>query len=141
MAEPLDAIDPEEIVLRRVHLQYYKPNAPVRIDRGAFKPTPSDVDGISLYRASRVSAQQVQGERGKPENYAVVRLSARAVLALGVRLSPAERPDDPLPGHMVIPELNCTEYLRDKTHLKELTRKLAEIANGEDVLPPATPPA
>jgi hypothetical protein len=99
----------ERYFLRLVHKSYMNGEKP---HRNGFRPNDNDTDGISLYEASQVSAEELkQNARKPPEEYRVARLSESQILALGLTLSPT--PGD-LPGHHVIPEINTSDYKSSK---------------------------
>src|SRR5438094_251516 len=100
-----------EYVLRRVHKDHFDAHLPVPIMPVAFKPTESDVDGISVYHEQLISAAEVGRAGRTPGAYYVARLSVAALHALSLTVIPV--PSD-LPGHAVIPELNRALYAQDK---------------------------
>ena len=95
--------------------------------RGAFTPNREDEDGLSVYRERLVTPEQVKANARKPpEEYIVVRLLAKSLYDLGLTI--VLSPDDPLPGHCVIPELSLGEYKRNKRVLKPVQVALMGLA-------------
>jgi hypothetical protein len=125
-----NAVANDETVLRRCH-KMFCPNGV--ITRNAFAPTPVDTDGISVFRRSSVTPEEVRDAARKPaENY-VAGLEVGAVRALGLSVVPTE---GELPGHCSIPEITHASYndKAQKNAQKELTKKLADLANKNVLL-------
>lgn len=120
----------DEEVYRRIpaNSDYYVPSLPVPIQRVAFRPNERDVDGLSVFRTSFVSAQELANSGRKPGNYYITQLSVRAIVDLGLTLVPDPQ-EDQLPGHCLIPELSFDAAEQDKNRSKEIQRELAKIAS------------
>jgi hypothetical protein len=133
MSEGASPIGPNERVLRRIFVGqgcFEKDKAPP-VQRGAFIPSPRDVDGLSFYLESIISAPEVAAAAEKPAAcYVVASLKAGDLYALGLTLVPTQDPHD-LPGHIISPEINSTTYndSTQKPKIKEISKKLAEIAS------------
>jgi hypothetical protein len=135
MSQGKDLTGVEEFVLRRVHKNHCSQSGPLRILPVAFRPTPDDTTGISIYRAGETSPEEIVAASRKPPNeYCVVRLPVEALRAMGLTIVPEPDPDMPT-GHAVIPELSLQEYTRTPQRLKEVQEKLARLASDNIVLP------
>ena len=130
MSDEQAVIPKHEYVYRRVHKSFYNPEVPEPIQRGAFRPTGDDEDGLSFYRAIMLTADEVaNGVEGNPaDNYIVVRLQVRDLNHLGLTVVSDERP--PLPGHCMTPELNTTSYheREQKRHWTDIQYELCRLA-------------
>jgi hypothetical protein len=90
--------------------------------RRRFLNTPSEA--LALVRAEK---------RGL---YYIAQIPMRELRQLGLSLVP-----DPVPevlGHSVVPQLNSTEYPKDKPRWKDMQKALAEIASRNIVHCPVT---
>lgn len=100
-------VDEEESIYRRIHPNFYGPGAPVPILYEAFRPNRNDSAGLSVIRALFALPQALLTniDPATVANYAIARLSVRALRRIGLTVEP-----DPLvtgpPGHAIIPELN-----------------------------------
>lgn len=137
MSDEQAVIPKHEYVYRRVHKSYYNPKVSKPIQRGAFRPTGDDEDGLSFYRANMVTAYEVaNGIKDRPaENYIVVKLQVRDLNHLGLVVVSDERP--PLPGHCITPELNTTSYKERnrKHHWTDVQIQLCGLAAGSIAYP------
>ncbi len=70
----------------------------------------------------------------KQGRYAVTLLPAAAVFALGLTVTPT--PISTVPGHAVIPELNCVVEAADPHRVQDLKLELAKLASVNVVRPP-----
>jgi hypothetical protein len=122
----------EEFVLRRIHKNHVDPGPPVVIGLAAFRPTPEDSAGLSVYREKHVSPADVDSSARKPGEYYVARLSVRQLRQLRLNVIEDEQPQGPA-GHALIPELSLSTYQQDKPKSRELQVRLAELA-GQDIV-------
>src|SRR5947209_4144536 len=118
----------EESVLRRIHKNQVDPGPPPAVGFTGFRPTPEDVAGLSVYRASLVSAAEVAAGGRKPGEYYVVRLPVSALNGLGLTVVADEQPGGPA-GHALIPELSLEACQRNKLRWREVQVRLAELAS------------
>ena len=142
-----DPITDDEWILRRVHkVDFPTPSIP-GVAPKAFRPRTKgdiDTDGISVYRASCV-ADPVEILAAVPSDklheQGIVRLSVTFLNTLGLTVVPA--PEPPIPGHVVIPELNADAYTTDKKRILAIMEKLATEASKDEnmVKRPDSPPA
>lgn len=137
------AADPsEQFVLRRVHRNEIRPGQPTPIGPGAFRPTPSDTEGLSVSFESAIDAASLAAAGRQPAaEYGVVRLRVSELLALDVSVVADDSPTAP-PGHAFIPEINVSDYHDPsrKPLVKELIHKLAKLAAHDIVLLPKQAP-
>src|SRR6266849_9638596 len=128
MTRQQESIAAEEFVLRRIHKNHYDPRLPVAITPLAFRPTPEDVVGISVYREKYISPVQVAEAGRQPGQYYVARLPVQALAALNLTVVPDDEPAGP-PGHAIIPELSTAAYQQNKQRSKDLQMALARLAS------------
>jgi hypothetical protein len=93
------------------------------------------VAGLSVYRASLVSAAEVATGGRKPGEDYVARLPVRALHDLGLTVVADEQAERPA-GHALIPELRVGAYQQDKARLREIQVRLAELAGPNIVHSP-----
>ena len=127
-----DAVGDAEWLLRKVpsgNAAYYDPSLKTPLQRIAFRPNEYDVDGISFFRETFVSPRSLGYEGRKPPYY-VVRLRARQVAAIGLRILPLPDPDQP-PGHLVLRELcyKARQTVAEKEAASRLQVALRDIAS------------
>lgn len=97
-----EAIQPDEILYRRILPSYYQPALSPKPSLEAFRPTKHDADGLSFFRESRVTLAQASQHPRKPEvRHPVAKLRAGDLTDLGVEL----RIDEPPPGHIITPNV------------------------------------
>jgi hypothetical protein len=126
MSDEAAPVDADEFVLRRIHKSYFDSRLPLPIQPVAFKPTESDVDGLSVFRERFVSPAEVAAAGRTPGAYHVARLAVRDLQAL--RLTVVPSPGE-LPGHAVLAELNRAFYEQDRAGAKLLQAALAKLAS------------
>lgn len=130
MKEEFEPIALDELVLRLIWGDYFKPDLQLPVQPGAFEPRKSEAGGISVFRmaclqtpkdALKVIAQEKQAK------YAIAMLAITdlQVLGLTVRLDPI----DAVPGHAVVPELNSKDYKTEKARWRTIQKQLAELAS------------
>jgi hypothetical protein len=130
----------ERFILRRVSDKHYTPGNPIEIQPVAFRPSSGDTDGLSVYfepSEGGVTPEQLVADARPGCQFCVVRLSIRELERLGLSVIAAPTVDG-LPGHALIPEINLESYhsKERKNSLKEVTKKLAELATRAIVLTP-----
>ncbi len=86
---------------------------------------------------SLVSAVHVAAAGRKPGEYYVVRLSVGSLRRLGLTVIADEQEEGPA-GHALILELSLDACQREKTRLRELQVRLAELATQDIVHSPKT---
>jgi hypothetical protein len=128
-------VSDEEFVLRRIHQNHVDPGPPLVISLTAFRPTPEDTAGLSVYREKFVSPINVDVSGRKPGEYYVSRLSVRQLRHLGLSVIEDEQSQGPA-GHALIPGLSLSAYQQDKRKARELQIHLAELAGQDIVLVP-----
>lgn len=127
-----DAVGDAEWLLRKVpsgNAQYYDSSLQTPLQRIAFRPNTGDVGGISFFREIFVSPRRLGYEGRKPPYY-VVRLRARQIAEIGLRILPLPDPDQP-PGHLVLPELcfKAKQTAAEKETASRLQVALRDIAS------------
>lgn len=131
MVDQWDPVSLDEKLLRRVPAQWCNTSLPQPIQRVAFEPNESDMDGLSLFRELFITPEELAQTGRKPGTYFIGRLRASDVLELQLTIRPDPREDQPA-GHVVIPELSFTEMKQRKSKSKELQNELAKLA-GKDI--------
>lgn len=132
MTPAASPISPDESVYRRIHKNQCAIRGPQIILPAGFRPSQQDTAGLSVYRESFVTAQEVAAAGRKPGEYYVVRLSVGALLGLGLTVVADEQPQGP-PGHASIPELSLAAYQDKKVAMKIVLAELARLASQEIV--------
>jgi hypothetical protein len=128
-SKPLSA---DEYVLRRISAF----NVIDRFHYSSFIPSSSDTDGLSLWRETANTPDQlVDGAKSK-YGYYVVKFRVQELTDLGFILEPT---DQIAPGHVSIVNLKPENYKTDKARVTETLERLAELAWNRRVLGP-TPP-
>jgi len=122
------AVAPEESLLRRVPPHWYPdPEMPQKPQWLAFKPTPADVDGLSVGRRRLVvSIEDYSFTPDHTKRRSVVQVRASHVYALRMTVKPKPLPKDA--AHAIIPEMNVGDYKADgakKRAIKEWALRLA----------------
>lgn len=137
MSQGEQPIQAEEFILRRVHHNHVDPGPPIAVNYTAFRPTPDDTAGLSVFREQYSTAAQVAAAGRKPGEYYVVRLSVRDLQRLNLTVVPDEQPGGP-PGHALVPELSVDSCKRDRARWREVQVRLAELANQNVVHAPGS---
>ena len=78
-----------------------------------------------MFRRLFVSATDVAGGTGKPDNYYVASVLAAEIRALNLSVIPDPQPSM-LPGHALIPELSVHEYKANRQRLREAQIQLCD---------------
>lgn len=120
MADPVDHVDNEETLYRRVPFHWFDARKSPDPSIEAFRPHPTaDTDGLSFERARYKTPEDVAVGRSKyPYHVAEVRVSD--LRALGLTISVTEND----PSHVLVPELNSANYSSDRTF--EIAQIIAE---------------
>jgi hypothetical protein len=135
MDQEASPVSDEEFILRRIHKNHVDPGPPIAISPAAFRPTPEDTAGLSVYREKHVSPADIDASGRKPGEYYVGRLSVRQLRNSGLSVIEDEQPQGPA-GHALIPELSLSAYQQDKLNGRERQMRLAELAGRDIVLVP-----
>jgi hypothetical protein len=136
-----DPVDDGEFVYRRIHRAFLNPTAPIPIQFPAFRPTPYDTTGLSVFRARFLVQPQdtlADAAPGKAKDYYVARLAVRDLRSLGLTVVPEPDPAGPL-GHAVIAELSWSAYQAQKQRWKPILVELAKLASADIVHRPHAP--
>jgi hypothetical protein len=132
MKDEAEPITPDEFILRLIWADFLKPRQ-VPISRRAFEPKPTETDGISFYRLACLNnpldALAAIKDPAKRPKYGIALLAVKDILALSLTIIPKRDPNSPVPGHVVIPELNTINCISDKAHWYSVQQKLAELAS------------
>lgn len=122
MLDGTEPIERDEVLYRRISEKsgYYQPTRSPKFSPRVLHPNNGDGDGISLYRSKYVTPEQV-GKAGKQNQvYWVISFLAASFQDQGLSIQPSA--DEPLPGHVVIPEMRFDRL----ASLKELALSLRE---------------
>ena len=147
MKNESDPITDDEWLLRRVHKSRFRTEKVPIISPSAFEPRiegrDPDVDGISLYReACLESPTQILdavAEDKRPDQ-GIVRIPVAALRQL--RFAVQSKPDQTIPGHVVIPELNAENFSTTKARYTPVLLGLATLASQDENIvlkPPSLP--
>lgn len=148
MKKETDPVTDDEWLLRRVFVDKFNTSRVPLISPKAFEPRVNgrdpDITGISLYRLSCLSTphQVLQGiPSEKRHNSGVVKLQVIAVSSLDtLRLTIRNDSRPPIPGHVVIPELNSSSYSKARPSFTPTLLALAKLASENEnivILPTA----
>src|SRR5262249_24403525 len=130
-----DPVDDGEFVYRRIHRTFLNPTAQIPIQFPAFRPTPNDTTGLSLFRARFLVQPQdtlAHVAPDKAKDYYVIWLAVRDLRNLGLTIVPEPDPGGP-PAHAVIPELSWPAYQAEKQRCKPILVELAKLASADIV--------
>ena len=133
-----EPVDDSEFVYRRIHPDFFDAALVPAIQPRAFRPTGSDVTGLSVLRARFAKPDDTIANRdpAKVSGYYVARLLVRDICKLGLTVQPDPVAGGP-PGHAVVPELAWDEYQKDKQRWKPILFELAKLASADIVHRPA----
>lgn len=146
MKDETDPITDDEWFLRRVRVEKFRTDKVPIISPNAFEPRVKgrdpDADGISLYREECLAqAEEVLTgvSMDRWHEYGIVRIPASLLKSLNLTVRSV--PDDRVKGHVVIPELNASDYESDKAKFTPIKERLAAVASENDnILRSPTPP-
>jgi hypothetical protein len=139
MKDERDPVSPDEVVVRLIWADFYKPNAAAIIRDRAFLPRTDEEAGISVFRLACLQEPQDALAVMAPEKrgrYGLALIAVAELAALGLSVEPARI--DKVPGHAVIPELNSNLAASDSKRCSELQSCLAKLA-AMNLIPPAEP--
>lgn len=137
MKDENSPVSPDEVVVRLIWTDFYKPGAATPVRDRAFLPRPNEDTGISVFRlacltdAKDALAAIAPDKQGK---YALSLIAVAELAAIGLTVQPAKI--DTVPGHAVIPELNNSLAATDAKTCLEIQKKLAALA-AKNLIPPA----
>lgn len=121
MGDDTEPIEDDELLYRRVQLDYFDPDHVKAPHPDAFRARPYDDTGISLFRAKFITPEEVaQNDRGK--QYYVAVLRAGDLRANGLEAVP--KPHKDRAGHSELPDL--THENRKDDAAEEARRLLAQ---------------
>jgi hypothetical protein len=131
-----DPITDDEWLLRRVRVERFRLSETPVISPNAFEPRVTgrglDHDGISLYREACLGAPiDILATIDEPRRreYGIVRIPVARMKERNLAVE--IRPEPPIPGHVVIPELNAADYAANKARFTPIKKWLAEVASEE----------
>lgn len=127
-------IGSHEFVLRRVHKNHYDCTQPFAVQTAAFRPSPADMSGLSVFRETLTTPEEIVAAGRALGEYCVVRLSVQALNDLRLTVVPDEQPTGPR-GHALIPELGLIAYQKNKLQCKAVLVALARMASQSVVFP------
>lgn len=148
MKAETDPITDDEWLLRRVYKDRFRTDKVPILSPNAFEPRikgrDPDTDGISLYRQACLAdptevLAQIAPERW--HEYAIARIAVASLHSL--QLTVKSKPEGPIKGHVVIPELNSVDYVANKGRFIPIKERLAVLASADEniVKYPEPPPA
>lgn len=135
MKDENSPVSADEVVIRLIWTDFYKPGLPVSVSAKAFLPRPNDPEGISVYRLACVSDAKdvlVVMAPEKRDKYWLALLPVAELTSIGLTVQPDKI--DMIAGHAVIPEMNSTLAMHDSDACLELQKKIAIIA-ARNVIP------
>src|SRR5690349_20735626 len=130
MKAETDPITQDEWLIRLVWETKIKRQEPP-IAAAAFEPLRNDTDGLSLFRVACLKdptdALLAVAEDKRPR-YGLVQIPISLLTDLGLSVRPA--PIDAVPGHVVVPEVNISDYTADKARFTPIKSRLADAASA-----------
>lgn len=141
MIQESDEIQDDEWLLRRVALVRFRTDKTPIVSYTAFEPRlpkksrDPDISGISLYRFACLSSAKDILRVDQIQNHAIVGFKVSELKSLGLTVVNEPEPitnENRINGHVVIPEISCENYMIQKSELRIILNKLAEIASGQD---------
>lgn len=128
MKAETEPITPDEILVRLIWQNDFKDNG-TTIEREAFQPKKRDTDGISLFRlaclTSLEQALEILAEKTRAQHHlGFLRVKYVQSLGLSVKSDPILEPV-PIPGHVILPEMNRSNFDADRPKLREVMDHLA----------------
>jgi hypothetical protein len=139
MKDETSPVSPDELVVRLIWKDFYKPDQEPPLSGSSFLPRPDETEGFSVFRLACLGDPTdalLAMAPEKRDRYAIAVISVADLLALGLSVKPAKI--DAIPGHAVIPELNPAAVKGDRKWWKGLQMKLTELA-AKNLTPPAEP--
>jgi hypothetical protein len=136
MKAETDPIAEDEWLIRLVWEDRVTRRVPI-ISPNAFEPRKSETDGISLYRHACLndpSDALLPFAADKRSRYTIVQIPVNLLATLGLSVRPAPIPT--VAGHVVVPEINITDYMADKARFTPIKLRLAEAASANIVRMP-----
>ncbi|HYV34792.1 MAG TPA: hypothetical protein VE988_03750 [Gemmataceae bacterium] len=129
-----DPVEESETVYRRIPGVFFNGQLTIPVQREAFRPTPKDHTGLSVFRAQFAQPTDALANVNplKVKDYFVARLFVRALLNLGLTINPEPKAEGPA-GHAVIPQLTWDAYQADKERWKPILVELAKLASADIV--------
>jgi hypothetical protein len=94
-----------------------------------------DLTGISLFRLDCLNSAKDILRANQMQNHAVVGVKVSELKSLGLSVvSDPMSPNggDRVNGHVLIPELGCDNYLNQKSIIRPILHKLAELVSERD---------
>ncbi len=134
-----EPITPDEWLIRLVWHTSFTTRVPI-ISPGSFDPRKTETDGISFFRRACLddSADALKViEVAKRPRYGMVEISVKLLSMMGLTVTP-----DPVPtalGHVVVPEINITDFLADKGRFTPIKLRLATEASANIIRMPVAP--
>lgn len=129
MKDEAEPIADDEWLVRLVWSDFMKPPG-ITITPSAFEPKPRETTGISLFRLDClqevIQALEAIPDPEKRQRYGIVKIPISLLHELGLSAKPD--PISAVTGHVIVPELNITEYKAKKAHFTPIKLSLAEAA-------------
>ena len=140
MKDEASPVSPDEIVVRLIWKDFYRPGTNETVlDRG-FLPRSNERAGISVFRlaclADPTDALKVMAPE-KRGGYAMGLVPVAELTALGLSVEPDKV--DEVPGHALIPELSAALFVDDPARCRDLQHRLAVLA-AKNLIAPADAP-
>lgn len=137
MKDETSPVSEDEVVVRLIWRDYYRPAEEQPVLNRAFLPRPNELSGISVFRLACLADPTDALRVMVPEKrcgYAIGFVSVADLTALGLTVKPARVEE--VPGHSLLPELNCTLAANDAEKCRDLQHSLALLA-AKHLIPPA----
>jgi hypothetical protein len=133
MKADADPITEDEWLLRLIWKDRVTQRVPV-ISPNAFEPRDNETGGISFYRLACLNDPAdalLPIHETKRDSYAIVKVPVSLMTEFTLHVRSDPRQD--VPGHVVVPELNSTDYKANKSKFATIKLRLAEMASANIV--------
>ena len=131
-----DAIEDEELLLRRSLVEWVDLNLELPVSRVVFRPTEDDSTGISFFReffstpAEVVELTEKLGRRPR-NDYCVIRMPVCSIRDNGMSINPD--PIELLKGHALLPEIKSTLRRQSKKYQVRLASWINQNLNQDSI--------
>lgn len=136
-----DPVSADEFVYRRFARANYDASLEYPVRYVAFQPTPSDTDGISVFRelcgATIETALLAGGDR--TQSHCIARIPVDGILKIcedAITLSVVPTPNSDGPGHASVQELNIKLREEKASSYRKLAQALANLAKDKVIYVP-----
>lgn len=125
-----EPVTDDELILRLIWRDFYKPGDPYTVKPRAFHPRDNETTGISVFRLACLEepsdALLALPNPVNRSSYLIAALPVVELTTLGLTVTPDRI--DAVPGHAVLSELNSASWANEKAIWLPRVEKLAQLA-------------